>query len=59
MATLWAGKAFAQVAARAIFLSVLSPTRNVVLYQLFGVPFDRGIKMHKMVRGGTKGGESE
>jgi len=21
---------------------------NVVLYQIFGVPFDRGIKMHKM-----------
>mmetsp|Transcript_2967 Transcript_2967/g.6664 ORF Transcript_2967/g.6664 Transcript_2967/m.6664 type:complete len:495 (-) Transcript_2967:145-1629(-) len=42
------GKAFAQIAVRCIFLSVLSPTRNVVLYQLFGVPFDRGIKMHKM-----------
>ena len=42
------GKAFAQVAVRCIFLSVISPTRNVVLYQLFGVPFDRGIKMHKM-----------
>ena len=43
-----AGKGFAQVAVRCLFLSVVSPTRNVVLYQMFGVPFERGVRMHKM-----------
>ena len=43
------GKSFAQVAVRCLFLSVLSPTRNVVIYQIFGVPFERGVRMHKMV----------
>jgi len=42
------GKGFAQVAVRCLFLSVISPTRNVVLYQMFGVPFERGVRMHKM-----------
>ena len=42
------GKAFAQVSLRALFLSVLSPTRNGVLYLVFGVPFERAIRIHKM-----------
>ena len=41
------GKAFAQISIRCVFLSVISPTRNVVLYQMFGIPFERGIKAHK------------
>lgn len=41
------GKAFAQISVRCVFLSVISPTRNVVLYQMFGIPFERGIKAHK------------
>ena len=42
------GKSFAQVAMRAYFLSVLSPTRNGVIYIVFGVPFERGVRLHKM-----------
>jgi len=44
-----AGKGFAQMAVRCLFLAILTPSRNVSLYQLFGIPFDRGIKQHKMI----------
>ena len=44
-----AGKGFAQVAVRCLFLAILTPSRNVTLYQLFGIPFDRGIKQHKQI----------
>ena len=42
-----AGRGFAQMAVRALFLSILSPSRNVALFQLFGIPFDRGVKQHE------------
>ena len=44
-----AGKGFAQMAVRCLFLAILTPSRNVTLYQLFGIPFDRGIKQHKQI----------
>ena len=34
---------------RLIFLSVVTSTRNVATYQLLGVPFERGIKFHKIL----------
>lgn len=42
-----AGRGFAQMAVRCLFLAILTLSRNVALYQLFGVPFDRGVKTHK------------
>lgn len=43
------GRAFATMAVRLIFLSLVSGSRNVVLYQLMNVPFERAMKFHQIV----------
>lgn len=43
------GRALAQIAMRLIFLSLVSAQRNTVLYQCFGIPYDRSVKWHKII----------